>query len=692
MPPHNRQMMLMDEARAAASFDSYGLGCIIYQSEDTLQRRREALRRVEHVTGTADTSKLPQVYANTNREDTYLHGLAQGKAAVEDGIKHGHNFFSHMTHRYTLSNASPFGMHFLMFKPTVELQGTAEQIAYWVPLINSCKIIGSYCQTEIGHGSFVRGLETTATFDRRTDEFVINSPTPSSAKFWPGAMAMSCTHGIVVARLIIGDKDHGPHLFIVQFRSLKDFSLTPGLETGDLGQKMAYNGTCNGYATFKNVRIPRSHMLMGSSRVLRDGTYIKPPHDKLTYSTMLYVRTLIVGVSAFKLAQAATIATRYSIVREQGFLDPNSEISDLGSAEVAIMSYKSQHYRILSTIAKSYAILFASFSLDSEYRECLSLQRQNDYSTLRYCHVLSSGLKAWSTQVAADGAEDVRKCCGGHGYLATSGLPEIVTEAVATATLEGDIYVMYQQVGRYLLTCIRFLMAGKPIDEKKHYLSEQFQRWRQGPVDRCHASGNQFLDAGVQCSLFKHRAFRLAYDCANRLEETQRSEKLTAAQAWNRHMMSIISAARAHIEVIVLESVIQHVSTVTDPSIHRVLDRLRSLFALTTITNPQSIDAVSFVEDQHLSAHQMTDIRSCVDDLLEQLLPEAVGLTDAWDFTDSSLCSAIGQRDGNAYETLMAWTKQIPLNASAKRHGGIYLEGWEKWIKPVLNQEPRAKL
>ena len=36
-------------------------------------------------------------------------------------------------------------------------------------------------------GTFIRGLETTATYDPATEEFIINSPTLTSMKFWPGA-------------------------------------------------------------------------------------------------------------------------------------------------------------------------------------------------------------------------------------------------------------------------------------------------------------------------------------------------------------------------------------------------------------------------------------------------------------------------------------------------------------------------
>ena len=33
----------------------------------------------------------------------------------------------------------------------------------------------------------MRGLETTATYDKQTKEFIIDSPTNTSTKFWPGA-------------------------------------------------------------------------------------------------------------------------------------------------------------------------------------------------------------------------------------------------------------------------------------------------------------------------------------------------------------------------------------------------------------------------------------------------------------------------------------------------------------------------
>ncbi len=55
-----------------------------------------------------------------------------------------------------------------MFIPSILSQGTPEQQQYWLPLCYNLSIIGTYAQTELGHGTFVRGLETTATYDKQT--------------------------------------------------------------------------------------------------------------------------------------------------------------------------------------------------------------------------------------------------------------------------------------------------------------------------------------------------------------------------------------------------------------------------------------------------------------------------------------------------------------------------------------------
>lgn len=83
-------------------------------------------------------------------------------------------------------SGNPVGLHFDMFLSTLIGQGTLEQQAQWVDRARKLEIIGTYAQTELGHGTFVRGLETTATYDPQTKEFVLNSPSLPSYKWWPG--------------------------------------------------------------------------------------------------------------------------------------------------------------------------------------------------------------------------------------------------------------------------------------------------------------------------------------------------------------------------------------------------------------------------------------------------------------------------------------------------------------------------
>ena len=176
----------------------------------------------------------------------------------------------------------PTSLHWVMFVPNILTLCDAQQQSLWLPLCRDWKMIGCYAQTELGHGSNIRALETTATFLKECDggapggEWIIHSPTLTSTKFWPGTLGKTANHAMVIAQLIDGDGvSRGIHNFLVPLRSMDTHALLPGVTTGDIGPKIGYNNMDNGFAKFENVRIPRRNMAMRFAYVDEKGRYTK---------------------------------------------------------------------------------------------------------------------------------------------------------------------------------------------------------------------------------------------------------------------------------------------------------------------------------------------------------------------------------------------------------------------------------
>lgn len=146
---------------------------------------------------------------------------------------------------------------------------------------------------------------------------------------------------------------------------------------------------------------------------------------------MLLVRSHVSRVFTLQLAQALTIATQYSCVRKQS-QTPTPDSDD----EVTVINYKHQKFRLLTLLAKVYAMCFASLSIEAFYDRVRAERAHDNHTNLSSLHAFTAGLKAYTTSEALDGVEECRKMCGGHGYMVTSSLPEIIG-AYAGAYIRG---------------------------------------------------------------------------------------------------------------------------------------------------------------------------------------------------------------------------------------------------------------
>nr|AAW78690.1 peroxisomal acyl-CoA oxidase 1B [Solanum lycopersicum] len=460
--------------------------------------------------------------------------------------------------------------HLGVFIPAIKGQGNKEQLKKWLPLAYKMQIIGCYAQTELGHGSNVQGLETTATFDPQTDEFVIHSPTLTSSKWWPGGLGKVSTHAIVYARLITDGKDHGINGFIVQLRSLEDHKPLPGITVGDIGTKFgngAYNTMDNGVLRFDHLHIPRDQMLMRVAQVTKDGKYVQSDVPRqLLYVSMVHVRQALVTYASGALSRAVCIATRYSAVRRQ-FGSQN------GGQEIQVIDYKTQQSRLFPLLASAYAFRFVGEWLKWFCTDVTQRLKANDFSTLPELHATTAGIKSLTTTATADGIEECRKLCGGHGYLCSSGLPELYAVSVPACTFEGDNVVLLLQVARFLLKTLSQLSSGKKPTGTIAYMGKIEQ------LMQCHSDVEQakdWLKPSAILEAFEARAARMSVSCAQSLSKFDYPE-----EGFQELATDLVEAAVAHCQLIVVSKFIEKLQQdIPGEGVKQQLVVLCSIYAL----------------------------------------------------------------------------------------------------------------
>ena len=205
--------------------------------------------------------------------------------------------------------------------------------------------------------------------------------------------------------------------------------MLPNVEVGDIGPKFGYQGKDNGYGLFKNHRIPRLNMLMKFTKVSPTGEYTKTGDDKISYATMLKIRSIIPEACCSAFSKAAVIVTRYSLVR--------SQFRDGKKNEVPILDYQLQQEKVIPRIAEVYALLFGSHKLIEMGNEVIRDGENGIFTSLNETHAISSGLKAIFTNDSMSGMETLRRACGGHGFSHYSGILHLLSETSPTVTYEG---------------------------------------------------------------------------------------------------------------------------------------------------------------------------------------------------------------------------------------------------------------
>jgi len=562
--------------------------------------------------------------------------------AAEDGFKKEHGGNGDVGAAVTriemlamsdLSLMVKAGVQWGLFGGAIENLGTDRHHQAYVPRIISLDLLGCFAMTETGHGSDVQALETTATYDASTQEFVVDSPTRTARKDYIGGAAETATVAAVFAQLITPDgQGHGVHCFVVPIRD-DDGNDLPGVTTSDCRYKGGLPGVDNGRIQFDHVRVPRENLLNKYADVAEDGTYSSPiENPNRRFFTML--GTLIrgrvtVGGSAGAAARVALdIATRYALQRRQ-FKAPDDE------SEVLLMDYLVHQRRLFPLIARSYALQFAQNELVAKTHD-LQTADDPDREEQRELESRAAGLKAANTWHATRAIQEAREACGGAGYLAENRLIALKADTDVFTTFEGDNHVLTQLVAKELLTAyaddikgmspvewVRFAanFAGERV-MKRTAAETIMQRILDTRQDN-EEEGSLF-NRGTQVKMFEDREEYMIATVARRLRG--KSKEMSAFDAFNAVQDHVLHAASAHIDRVILEAFVAGIDSCEDDEARKVLEMVCDVYALSVMED----DRAWFMEHQFLSTERAKAVTRGINERCRTLRPYAELLIDGF--------------------------------------------------------------
>ncbi|WP_029069455.1 acyl-CoA dehydrogenase [Jonesia quinghaiensis] len=543
------------------------------------------------------------------------------------------------------------GVQWGLFCAAIHHLGTEEQQDRLLENAMRLVVPGAFAMTEIGHGSDVASIGTTATFDTTTGDFVLNTPFRAAWKDYLGNAARHGTTAVVFAQLITNGVNHGVHAFYVPIRETLDDGSAgdclPGIQSEDDGLKGGLNGIDNGRLAFDHVRVPRENLLARYGSVTEGGNYSSPIDSPgRRFFTML--GSLVQG--RVSLDGAAGVASKIALSTAITYGNQRRQFTGASEHdETVIMDYQTHQRRLLPLLAEVYAGHFAHDRLLDLFHAVFSEEGMDTPETREDLETMAAALKPTSTWRALHTLQTAREACGGAGFMAENRLVGLRQDLDIYVTFEGDNTVLLQLVGKRLLS--DYAKQFKGIDgigmarfvvERtadtvlyKTPLNRTVQSIRDSGLRR--RSATELRDEETQRELLTDRVETMVETLAQALRPASKMSQEKAAALFNSHQAELIDAAKAHADLLQWEAFTKALLDVEDDDTRTILTWVRDLYGLHTVEK----NLAWYLIHGRLSGQRAQTVTSYIDRLLLRLRPHAQDLIDAFGLDDGLVRATI---------------------------------------------------
>ncbi|MFJ7330310.1 acyl-CoA dehydrogenase [Streptomyces cyaneofuscatus] len=330
------------------------------------------------------------------------------------------------------------GIHYNLFLGSLldHDPGTLRDLSDFLEL----RSIGTFLCTEVAHGNDAAAVETTATYDRDRDGFVLHTPNSGAQKFMPNTSpAGGPKTGVVAARLLADGTDHGVFLFLAPLTDA--VSALPGVRVRRLPARMG-SPVDHCLTSFDRYFVPRKALLAGQQgRIGADGRFA----SELTNRRRRFL--LSIGrVTPGKLSMSACAvgSARLTLAIAIRYAGHRLVSGSRGSRRVPVYAHRTHH----GPLAAAMATVFAMSLL---HRRALDRWESAPAADRDEAERLVAVAKGWITWQARGVIVECRERCGAQGLLENNGMTELFTGIEGAITAEGDNLAVHAKAAAEML-------------------------------------------------------------------------------------------------------------------------------------------------------------------------------------------------------------------------------------------------